>query len=214
MLDIYKIGFIVSTIILITSCALFGFIISNSYSNEVLSNTISAIGSILGGTAGLIAATAALTGINTWKKQLYHGKYLSIIWEAKAQLRKVNASIIECQVFLSIPDDNGNYGINNPRLDEAESKLKQNIAILKDTCSTIDTLIEKKGWLNANNAMFINGAWFNYKSEFIENYFTPTLETIKKYTEHVEINTKNNEKITKIINDLDEHLSMLETGYN
>ncbi|WP_370554248.1 hypothetical protein [Edwardsiella tarda] len=50
------------------------------------------LGSYLSGIGTVVAAVAAVYGVNGWVKQLTHGKYLDIIWEAKVNLRKVYLS--------------------------------------------------------------------------------------------------------------------------
>jgi len=55
--------------------------------NQILSN-LSAVGGFLSGVGTIIVTVIAMTGLNTWSKQLKNGKFLTAIWEAKVLISK------------------------------------------------------------------------------------------------------------------------------
>jgi hypothetical protein len=202
---------------LITTAILFGFITSNNFSNEVLSDALSALGSLFGGIAGLLAAAAALIGLGAWKKQLRHGKYLSTIWETKVHLRKVESSAIDCLVKILMAVSPNSTPASQATFKDSENNLLKQIEDLKSSCMVIDKLIMKKGWLNSNDAGFIMSAWQQFKLDYISSYIDLTNATtpknIKLYLAHCDLNEKNFNGLTAWIELIDKRLDSLEAEY-
>lgn len=215
--DLYKIGFIACLIMLITTAALFGFITSNNYSNEVLSSTLSALGSLFGGIAGLLAAAAAIVGLGAWKKQLQHGRNLSNIWETKVHLRKVESSAIDCLVKILMTVSPNSTTASHASFHNSESKLLQQIEDLKNSCIAIDKLIMKKGWLNSNDAGYIESTWHQFKADYISSYIditnATTPQNMQKYLAHCNLNEKNFNALTAYIELIDKRLDSFEEQY-
>jgi hypothetical protein len=72
---------------------------------ELFSQTLSdlgAFGSFLSGMGTIIAAGVAAYGVDTWSKQLKSGKYLALIWEAKALVSKFNNAFFFWHAFYKI----------------------------------------------------------------------------------------------------------------
>lgn len=218
MQELYKIGFIICLVMLITVATISSLIISNNHNSNVLTSALSAYGSIFGGTAGLIVAVAAISGLDTWKKQIRHGKYLTLIWEAKVHLRRIESSLSKAKVYLifTVTKDSTEKSIEEFRV--AERQLKKEIQNASDTCKAIDKLITRNGWLNSNDLGFIEGAWLKYKTDYQESYIelteNPTEESINTYIAHFEINNINAIKIESWIRKIDDRLDQMEEEYS
>lgn len=146
MSEIYKIGFILTSLMLATVAALTVGVIGLD-SKSTLIDYIAAFGSVVGGLAGLTAAMAALIGIDAWKKQLTYGKYFASIWEAKVSLRKMQLAFIPCSFSHNScarelaaggsPDTVG--------LIAAQDDLISRQAEFFEICGALDKVVERGG---------------------------------------------------------------------
>lgn len=103
------------------------------------------MGSFLGGAAGLIAAGIAVFGFDVWKRQITHGKYLNLIWEAMvaSQRLKSHLAIAGANLFFRFHNNHNEYFVNAVL---ADRKITETLlATLKDSCSAIDVLAARNG---------------------------------------------------------------------
>jgi hypothetical protein len=103
------------------------------------------MGSFLGGAAGLAAAGIAVFGFDVWKRQITHGKYLNLIWEAMvaSQRLKSHLAIASANLFFRLHSNHNEYFVNAVL---ADRKITETLlATLKDSCSAIDVLAARNG---------------------------------------------------------------------
>jgi hypothetical protein len=103
------------------------------------------VGSFLGGAAGLTAAGIAVFGFDVWKRQITHGKYLNLIWEAMvaSQRLKSHLAIASANLFFRLHNNHNEYFVNAVL---ADRKITETLlATLKDSCSAIDVLAARNG---------------------------------------------------------------------
>lgn len=67
--------------------------------NQLLGN-LSSFGGFLSGVGTLIITIIAMTGLNTWSKQLKNGKFLTAIWEAKVLISKFDNEFYTWHAFF------------------------------------------------------------------------------------------------------------------
>lgn len=125
---------------------------------------IGAFGSFLGGVATMVAAVAAVIGVNSWIDQIKLGPYLNYIWGAKVSLRKINSQNMNWYVFKynfrqpsNIPDDKRDKIIR--LIDESRKQLEIDFAILEDQFNHIDQIIDKNDYLWANKCSLYKLSW-------------------------------------------------------
>ncbi|MHC8289497.1 hypothetical protein ACYZUD_22320 [Pseudomonas sp. XS1P51] len=103
------------------------------------------VGSFLGGAAGLTAAGIAVFGFDIWKRQITHGKYLNLIWEAMvaSQRLKSHLAIASANLFFRFHNNHNEYFVNAVLADRKITEML--IATLKDSCAAIDVLAARNG---------------------------------------------------------------------
>lgn len=153
MIDLYKIAFVVTLIILVTAAGLLFLIVPIGSESGIL-EYLSVLASLLGGVAGLTAAVAAFMGIDAWKKQITHGRYLAAIWDAKVNLRKVQGALIECSVIQSVQVNKTDDQFEQLEKDLAirKEQLKACESDFKDSCGVLDRVVTKNDWEWQNHA--------------------------------------------------------------
>ncbi|WP_152412272.1 hypothetical protein [Edwardsiella tarda] len=109
------------------------------------------LGSYLSGIGTVVAAVAAVYGINGWVKQLTHGKYLDIIWEAKINLRKVYLSKNSWYGYAKIAATKCNSKLDN-EANEYWDKLDSACKSLSTSFSSIDQIIVRDDFKWQNQA--------------------------------------------------------------
>jgi len=210
MIDLYKIGFIVVSLVLVT---VVGLLVSIASFNQEISavDYISALGSLVGGVAGLSAAVAAFVGVDAWKKQIMYGRYLSAIWDAKVNLRMVQRALTDCSLMQGVM-------VNNPHIksDEMKAELAVNKEKLKElqdsfeaSCGVLDKIVTKNDW-----------EYQNYASE-LSAHITMLLRELEHDGAEVvdiqkfwEARTKDNQTIRDLVGHLDERFDELEAKYS
>ncbi|GAB2192062.1 hypothetical protein MAH1_36710 [Sessilibacter sp. MAH1] len=110
--------------------------------------TLSALGSFLGGAAGLVAALAAYRGIDAWRSQIKYGKYISVIWSCEEKLREFQLDLMDFQVQVAIQRCSSNKDLNEVKKHAEELNAK--LPVLEKNFSYIDSVVEKNGhqWSN------------------------------------------------------------------
>lgn len=121
------------------------------------------LGSFLGGAAGLIAAGIAFFGFDVWKRQITHGKYLNLIWEAMvgSQRLKSHLATSGINLFLRSKNSDNDFFINGVSADRKVTEAL--IVSLNDSCSAIDVLAARNGVELSNICGFL-------KSRLMELY--------------------------------------------
>ena len=103
------------------------------------------VGSFLGGVAGLTAAGIALLGFNVWKRQITHGKYLTLIWEAMVALQRLEShlSLSGLNLFFRFETDHNEHFTKAV----AEDRLitEQLFSYLKESCAAVDVVAARNG---------------------------------------------------------------------
>lgn len=107
--------------------------------------TLDHVGSFLGGIAGLIAASVALLGFNVWKRQIRHGKYLALIWEAMVALHRLESHLSLSGInlfyrFQSDPDGRFTKAVADDRI-TTEALFK----LLRESCEAVDIVAARNG---------------------------------------------------------------------
>ena len=153
-------------------------IISSYVSDRVLfSQTLADIGSFgsfLGGCATLVAAIAAIIGVNTWIKQTKLGPYLDYIWSAKVTLRKINNEKMSWYIYKyqlrNTPEaSEKSKEIFKEKISEYQENLDKQFSILEDKFDHIDQIIAKNDYQWANR---LSDYRFIYKE--IDDFLTTT----------------------------------------
>lgn len=118
--------------------------------------TLDHVGSFLGGVAGLTAAGIALFGFDVWKRQITHGKYLTLIWDAMVANERLQSHISHaCVNLLFRYQSNHNEHFTDAVL--ADRKITEMlISTLKESCSAIDVLAARNGVELSNICGFLD----------------------------------------------------------
>lgn len=103
------------------------------------------VGSFLGGAAGLAAAGIALFGFNVWKRQITHGKYLTLIWEAMVAFHRLEShlSLSGINLFYRF-QTNHNEHFTNAVTDD-RFITEQLFTHLKESCVAVDVVAARNG---------------------------------------------------------------------
>lgn len=117
--------------------------------------TLDHVGSFLGGIAGLTAAGIALMGFDVWKRQLTHGKYLTLIWEAMVSTQRLQThlSLSSINLVMRYHTSNNEHFINEVLADRGITEGL--IASLYDSCLAIDVLAARNGVELSNICSFL-----------------------------------------------------------
>jgi hypothetical protein len=142
--------------------------VSDQASFSLILADLGAFGSFLSGVGTIIAATAAVIGVDNWVKQLKFGKYLEVIWSSKVAIRKVHSS--EMYWYIA------NYSLKQNPSSECESDLKSkaeklefDFQVLKDSFHQLDQIVIKNQFLWANYASQLETTWLKIKWHMEEN---------------------------------------------
>lgn len=153
MRDPYCVGFWISSVISISAIAIYFTAIWFSNDLEKAFAYINAVGTVLAGLAGLLVAGVTLYGLHLWKVQLYHGKYLAVIWDTQSALRRVESTLIELTVSsLSLSKDTTDAELLKLMRD---SNFGTALAVFKEKCQVLDRLVVKNQWQWSNYAQNI-----------------------------------------------------------
>lgn len=103
------------------------------------------MGSFLGGAAGLAAAGIALLGFNVWKRQITHGKYLTLIWEAMVAFHRLEShlSLSGINLFYRF-QTNHNEHFTSAVTDD-RFVTEQLFTHLKESCVAVDVVAARNG---------------------------------------------------------------------
>jgi hypothetical protein len=142
--------------------------VSDQASFSLILADLGAFGSFLSGVGTIIAATAAVIGVDNWVKQLKFGKYLEVIWSSKVAIRKVHSS--EMYWYIA------NYSLKQNPSPECESDLKSkaeklefDFQVLKDSFHQLDQIVIKNQFLWANYASQLETTWLKIKWHMEKN---------------------------------------------
>ncbi len=110
--------------------------------NQILSN-LSAVGGFLSGVGTIIVTVIAMTGLNTWSKQLKNGKFLTAIWEAKVLISKFDNEFYSWHAFFK----SGTEELKEQSI-KSEFEMYSCINKLDDLSHQLDTLSSqnKEAW--------------------------------------------------------------------
>lgn len=129
---------------------------------------IDKLGSYLSGIGTVVAAAAALYGVNGWIKQLKYGKYLDIIWEAKTNIRKVFLDemnwYIQKYQGMSVTEVTKTLRDN---IEHSEAKLKASHQELLTSFNKIDQIIDKKDFTWANYCSEFKTSWLKIENQLL-----------------------------------------------
>lgn len=156
MRDPYCVGFWLSSAISVSAIAIYFTSIWFSNDLEKAFAYINAVGTVLAGLAGLVVAGITLYGLHLWKVQLYHGKYLSVIWDAQSALRRVEDALIELNVAsLSLSKE-----MTDAELFKfiRESRFGAALTAFDEKCQVLDRLVVRNQWQWSNYAQEIETA--------------------------------------------------------
>ncbi|MCJ0812046.1 hypothetical protein [Vibrio vulnificus] len=135
---------------------------------------IGAFGSFLGGCATIIAAIAAVIGVNSWINQTKLGPYLTYIWDAKVTLRRINSQKMNWYIYkyqarqASSVSHEGKEQINQ-LISDCKKQLEIEFSALKNQFDHIDQIVDKKDYLWANRFSQYKRAWKNIDTYLTEN---------------------------------------------
>jgi hypothetical protein len=118
--------------------------------------TLDHVGSFLGGIAGLTAAGIAVFGFDIWKRQITHGKYLTLIWEAMVATQKLDTHMALLSLNLLFRHQNANLYFDDAV--KADRLIAEKLfATLRESCSAIDVIAARKGVELSNICGFWEG---------------------------------------------------------
>lgn len=134
-------------------CILGVVVASEGGGSDEIIQLLSSLGGFLGGAAGIIAATAAYQGINTWKAQLKHGKHISILWSTMESLRAIQSQKIHWYwpAYMAAKNQVKNEDVCTL----TKSHLDQLLEQFEGYCSSLDIIVVKNQWEWANHASFL-----------------------------------------------------------
>ena len=179
----------------------------NNDGYKVLYDTISAISSIISSVVAVFGLLLAISGINTWKKQLRFGKHLSIIWESKQYLRELQSSRFKWYIYLYA------FGTNELTSDEnlglEEKIIEKNLEHLTKSFSALDTIVVKNQWQWVNYAISLKQSISEISKILKDNRKNSqsTLPLIQKLTEQ-------NKVIDENFKFIETQLERLESEYS
>lgn len=153
MRDPYCVGFWISSVISVSAIAIYFTGIWFNNDLEKAFAYINAVGTVLAGLAGLVVAGITLYGLHLWKVQLYHGKYLSVIWDAQSALRRVEDALIELKTAsLSLSKE-----MTDAELFKfiRESRFGAALTAFDEKCQVLDRLVVRNQWQWSNYAQSI-----------------------------------------------------------
>lgn len=114
------------------------------------------VGSFLGGVAGLIAAVIAAFGFNIWKRQITHGKYLTLIWEAMVATQRLETHMALLSLNLVFRHQHANQYFSEA-VETDRAVAEKLFATLREACSAIDVIAARNGVELSNICGFWEG---------------------------------------------------------
>lgn len=171
-----------------------------------LLDLISSIGSLLGGVAGTIAAIAAYIGVDAWKKQIKHGKHISLIWSCMESLRNFHRRYFQWYVYA--------YAYGTSQMDTASAMdveknlLDSSMEELSAHFSALDKIVVKNQWQWANYASMLAGSITSNVRVLREYREAPS--GILQLSKSLELT---NTQLQESIDFLEEELEKLESQY-
>jgi len=206
--------FILLLIFLISVCfGIFGvvtLVISTSSDVNTLNDHLGAlasIGSFIGSTAAFIASGAAVFGIQTWKKQIQHGKHMAIIWECMVLARSVQVAHMDFSVVAFTYTTTTLVSEND--YNKAKTALENSIDDLNDQLHKLDRIVVKNEWEFSNQILPIQ--------LYLKSIFTTHASQKAKPIEVGSFNSKlgsQNKQFSDALKDLDRKLESLEDKYS
>ena len=169
---------------------------------------IGAFGSFLGGCATIIAAIAAVIGVNSWINQTKLGPYLAYIWDAKVTLRRINSQNMKWYIYkyharqVTSASYEGKEQINQ-LITDCKNQLEIEFSALENQFDHIDQIIDKKDYLWANRFSKYKRAW-----QKIDTYLTENPQPEFDETDLKEL-LKDNSELVKLNNHFSEGYDFL-----
>lgn len=111
------------------------------------------IGSFLAGIAGLTAVGIGILGFDVWKRQITHGKYLTLIWEAMVAMHRLEAHTATTSMNLLFRNQSESQFFKDA-VDEDLRITKKLMEELKTSCAAVDTLAARNGVELSNLCVF------------------------------------------------------------
>lgn len=208
MRDPYCVGFWISSVISISAIAIYFTAIWFSNDLEKAFAYINAVGTVLAGLAGLLVAGVTLYGLHLWKVQLYHGKYLAVIWDTQSALRRVESTRLEltASAFALSKDTTDAELLKLIR----DSHFSTALAVFKEKCQVLDRLVVKNQWQWSNYALDIDNSVFDSMKQIIQFKFLLSFPDQLKH--HLRAASQGS-KFQKFIDRLNNMLDELESKY-
>lgn len=153
MRDPYCVGFWLSSAISVSAIAIYFTGIWLSSDIEKAFAYISAVGTVLAGIAGIVVAGITLYGLRIWKIQLYHSKYLSVIWDTQNALRRVEDALTELRAdsYLLSKETTDTELLEFIR----KSRFGAALTAFDEKCQVLDRLVVRNHWQWSNYAHII-----------------------------------------------------------
>lgn len=210
MVDLFKIGFVVVSIISVAALGLI-FSIVGFDSKGTTVEYISALGSLIGGIAGLSAAVAAYIGVDAWKKQIMYGRYLGAIWDAKVHLRMVQRALTDCTILQAVMVNNAHNKSDEMKAELVanKTKLKELEGLFASSCGVLDRIVTKNDW-----------EWQNYASDLTICITKLLKEPVHEIAGVVDVKKffeariKDHQTLQDLVGRLDKQLDELEAKYS
>lgn len=166
MRDPYCVGFWISSVISVSAIAIYFTGIWFNNDLEKAFAYINAVGTVLAGLAGLLVAGVTLYGLHLWKVQLYHGKYLSVIWDAQSTLRRVEIALMELNISaLSLSKQTTDDELS---IFMKKSDFGQALAAFYEKCQLLDRLVVRDRW-----------SWVGYAADIEASAFRQLKNTLQ-----------------------------------
>lgn len=208
MRDPYCVGFWISSAISASAIAIYFTGIWFNNDLEKAFAYINAVGTFLAGLAGLLVAGVTLYGLHLWKVQLYHGKYLAVIWDTQSALRRVESTRLELTASA--------FALSKDTTDAELLKLIRDsnfgtaLAVFKEKCQVLDRLVVKNQWQWSNYALDIDNSVFDSMKQIIQFKFLLSFPDQLKH--HLRAASQGS-KFQKFIDRLNNMLDELESKY-
>jgi|GEM_PF-5813659 len=208
MRDPYYVGFWISSVISASAIAIYFTGIWFNNDLEKAFAYINAVGTVLAGLAGLLVAGVTLYGLHLWKVQLYHGKYLAVIWDTQSALRRVESTRLELTASA--------FALSKDTTDAellkliGDSNFGTALAVFKEKCQVLDRLVVKNQWQWSNYALDIENSVFDSMRQILQFQF---LFSFPDQLKHQLRAASHGSKFQKFTDQLNNMLDQLESKY-
>lgn len=208
MRDPYCVGFWISSALSVSAIAIYFFSVQLSCDLDKAFAYLNAIGTLFAGLAGLLVAGVTLYGLHLWKVQLYHGKYLSVIWDAQSALRRVEIALMELNIAaLSLSKQTTDDELSRFM---AESEFGRALHAFYEKCQVLDRLVVKDRWQWVGYAQDIETSVRSQlrntlQLKFVSGFKDQFRQSLKSASEI--------SKFRKFVGELDLMLDRLESKY-